>query len=67
EVLYYYQCRIKGSLLTLAVVSVFASPLPALIAESHGTFILCKYLGHRNIFIINATCIKAVIAMIPHP
>lgn len=66
EVLYYFQCRIKGSLATLAVISVYSSPLPALFTKSHGTFISCKYSGDNNLAVIDAKCIKAVVAMVPH-
>lgn len=66
EVLYYYQCRINGTLSTLAVISVYSSPLPELLSQSHGTFTLCKYLEDQNLIVINVTCIRAVVAMIPH-
>lgn len=66
EVLYYYQCRIKGLLSTLAVVSVYSAPLPDLTARSCGTFTLCKYFGDENLIVIDVVCIKAVVAMIPH-
>ncbi|KJA14395.1 hypothetical protein HYPSUDRAFT_150494, partial [Hypholoma sublateritium FD-334 SS-4] len=63
---YYFQCCIKGILLTLAVVSVYSPPLPDLLIQSHRTFASCKYLGDSNITIIDATCIKVVVAMIRH-
>lgn len=66
EVLYYYQCRIKGSLSTLAVISVYSSPLPEILTQSHGTFTLCKYLGNQNLIVIDVACIRAVVAMVPY-
>lgn len=66
EVLYYFQCRIKGSLSTLAVISIYSSPRPDLLIRSHGTFISCKYFGDHNLIVVDVTCIKAVVAMIPH-
>ncbi len=66
EVIYFFQCRVKGLLETLAVVSVFSSPLPHLFNRSHGTFISCKYLGDESVIVINVKCIKAVVAMVPH-
>lgn len=52
--------------MTLAVVSVYSPPRSDLLIQSHGTLASCKYLGDSNITIIDATCIKAVVAMIPH-
>ena len=66
EVLYFYQCRIKGFISTLAVISVYSAPLPDLTARSYGTFTLCKYFGDKNLIVIDAVCITAVVAMIPH-
>ena len=66
EVLYLYQCHIKGFLSTLAVVSVYSAPLPDLAAQSYGTFTLCKYFGDENLIVIDAVCIAAVVAMVPH-
>ncbi|KJA13937.1 hypothetical protein HYPSUDRAFT_1074591 [Hypholoma sublateritium FD-334 SS-4] len=59
-------CRVNGHPETLAVVSVYSSPLPGLLNQSHGTFISCKYSGDNNLMVINVKCIKAVVAMIPH-
>lgn len=66
EILYYFQCRIKGLLSTLAAISIYSPPLPSLLIKSHGTFASCKYFGDNNLSIIDVTCIKAVVAMIPH-
>ena len=66
EVLYYFQCCIKGSLSTLAVISVYSSPLPDLLTRSHGTFKSCKYFGDLNLIVVDVTSIKAVVVMIPH-
>ena len=66
EVLYYFQCRIQGSLSTLAVVSLYYPPLPDLLVRSHGTFTSCKYSGDHNLAVINIKSIQAVVAMIPH-
>ena len=66
EILYYFQCRVKGFLSTLAVVSAYSPPVPDLLGRSHGTLISCKYFGDENLIVIEITCIKAVIAMIPH-
>lgn len=35
-------------------------------AQSHGTFVSCKYFGDHNLNVINVSCIKSVVAMIPH-
>ena len=64
--LYYFQCRINGSVSTLAVVSLYSSPLPDLLIRSHGTLTSCKYLGDQNLTVIDVKCIEAVVAMIPH-
>ena len=66
EVFYFFQCRVKGLLETLAVVSVYSLPLPHLFNRSHGTFISCKYSGDESVPVINVKCIKAVVAMVPH-
>lgn len=52
--------------MTLAVISVYSSPLPDLLAQSHGTLVSCEYFGDRSITIVDVTCIEAVVAMIPH-
>ena len=66
EVQYYFQCRIKGTLSTLAIVLVYSPPLPDLLIRSHGTLVSCKYFGDQNIAAIDVACIKAVVAMVPH-
>ena len=66
EVRYYFQCRIKGLLSTLAVISLYSAPLSDLLIRSHGTLIACKYCGDLNLVVVDVACIKAVVAMIPY-
>ena len=66
EVLYYFQCRIHGSLSNVAVISMYSEPHPELLKESHGTFISCKYSGDNSLIVVNISCIQAVVAIVPH-
>ena len=64
--LYYFQCRTQGKLLTLAVISVYSEPHPGLLKASHGTFISCRYFRDNSLVVVDVPCIQAVVAMIPH-
>lgn len=66
EVLYYFRCKRQITVLSLAVISVYARPDPELLAISHGTFISCEYLGDQSLQVIDVSQIQSVVAMIPH-
>ncbi|TFK82224.1 hypothetical protein K466DRAFT_578255 [Polyporus arcularius HHB13444] len=65
EVLYFFRLLLDGQLHTLAVVSVFSAPDPALVAHSHGALKACFYRGHAAIEAISVKSIVSVVAMIP--
>jgi hypothetical protein len=52
--------------MTLSVISPYSSPVQDLLIRLHGTLISCKYFGDRHLIVVDITCIKAVVAMIPH-
>ncbi|TBU26950.1 hypothetical protein BD311DRAFT_697446 [Dichomitus squalens] len=53
--------------LTLAMVSMFMPPDPAIVRESHGALIACRYRGDESREVVDAKDIKSVVAMVPLP
>ena len=37
-----------------------------MLTASHGTLISCNYLGDSSLQVIGVSCIKSVVAMVPH-
>ena len=52
--------------MTLALVSLYLSPDINMHKRSHGTLLLCKYLGDTKLQVFDIQCIIAVVGMVPH-
>ncbi|EJF61662.1 hypothetical protein DICSQDRAFT_60239 [Dichomitus squalens LYAD-421 SS1] len=50
---------------TLAMVSVFISPDPAILRETHGVLMACRYRGEQSREVVDVKQIKSVVAMVP--
>ncbi|TBU31544.1 hypothetical protein BD311DRAFT_737524 [Dichomitus squalens] len=53
--------------MTLAMISVFTPPDPAIVRDTYGTLLACRYQGDASRKVIDVKRIKALIAMIPLP
>ncbi|EJF56381.1 hypothetical protein DICSQDRAFT_17386, partial [Dichomitus squalens LYAD-421 SS1] len=53
--------------MTLAMVSVFTPPDPAILRESYGVLKACRYQGETSREVIDAKGIASVVAMVPLP
>lgn len=53
-------------MITLAMISVFSDPHPALLRESHGTVLSCTYSGNDSLIVTDISFIRSVVAMVPH-
>ncbi|TBU42774.1 hypothetical protein BD309DRAFT_865630, partial [Dichomitus squalens] len=51
--------------MTLAMVSKFTAPDPAIVREFHGTLLACRYQGDVSREVIEVKQIATVIAMVP--
>ncbi|TFK59269.1 hypothetical protein BDN72DRAFT_749271, partial [Pluteus cervinus] len=67
EVQYFSRLDLDGTTTAIAVISQYTDPEPSLLRDSHQTLRVCHYLGDRNLTIIEAQKIEAVVAMIPFP
>ena len=67
EVQFFFQARVQGNLKTLAVVSVYSPPNPALLEHSYNTLWACQYRGEANLEVIDVQNILSVVALIPLP
>ncbi len=66
EVQYYFRCKIQAHVFTLAVISVYSEPDLALLKESAGTVVACRYRGDLSLVVIDFTSIVSVVGMVPH-
>ncbi|TBU45493.1 hypothetical protein BD309DRAFT_860050, partial [Dichomitus squalens] len=53
--------------MTLAMVSKFTAPDAAIVRESYGTLLACRYQGEASRKVIDVKEIASVIAMVPLP
>ena len=51
----------------LALVSAFTPPDPAIINETHGALLACRYQGRASLRFVHAKDIVSVVAMVPLP
>ncbi|TFK73814.1 hypothetical protein BDN72DRAFT_735359, partial [Pluteus cervinus] len=65
EVQYFCFHPINGEDRDLALASNYSKSDQALLEESYGTLQVCRYLGTKNLHVIDATRIKAFVAMFP--
>ncbi|KAG1761276.1 hypothetical protein EDD22DRAFT_780076 [Suillus occidentalis] len=67
EVLYFFQCEVhQDEESTLALISTYSAPDPALLEASHHTVVSCSHLGDASLQVIDVKSIHAVVAMVPH-
>ena len=52
--------------MALAIISMYSEPNPDLLVESHGTLVSCQYFGDDGLVVVEVSCIKSVVAMVPH-
>ncbi|TFK65049.1 hypothetical protein BDN72DRAFT_773869 [Pluteus cervinus] len=67
EVQYFSRLDLGGVMTAIAVISQYTDPEPGLLRDSFQTLRVCHYLGNRNIVIVKAKLIEAVVAMVPFP
>ncbi|TBU29096.1 hypothetical protein BD311DRAFT_661884, partial [Dichomitus squalens] len=53
--------------MTLAMVSLFTPPDPAIVRDTYGALLACRYQGDASRKVIDAKHIKALVAMLPLP
>ncbi|TBU52199.1 hypothetical protein BD310DRAFT_789821, partial [Dichomitus squalens] len=51
--------------MTLAMVSIFTPPDPAILRDTYGALIACRYAGDRSREVITVKDIVSVVAMLP--
>jgi hypothetical protein len=66
EVHYYFRCKIQEHVYTLAMISIYSEPDPALYTESAGTVLACRYTGDSSVIVVDFTSIISVVGMVPH-
>lgn len=65
EIQYFFLVEIGSCKQAVALVSVFSEPDKDLLQKSSGALTVCRYEGSRSLKIIDAKCIKSVVAMVP--
>ena len=53
-------------MITLAMISVFSDPHPALLRESHGTVLSCTYSSNDSLIVTDISFIQSVVTMVLH-
>jgi hypothetical protein len=67
EVQYFFQANIHGDTRTLALVSTYSPPDPALLQHSYKTIWATQYLEGEGLEIINVRSILSVVCISPLP
>ncbi|KAL1950134.1 hypothetical protein VTO73DRAFT_5257 [Trametes versicolor] len=67
EVQYFFQFNIAGVERTLAMITPFTLPDPAILAESENTILACNHPGDADCEVIEVMDIASVVAMVPLP
>jgi hypothetical protein len=67
EVRFFFGALVKGERLTLALVSLYSPPNPALLSDSYNTLWSCQYHGSDSFQVVNVKQIVSVVAMVPLP
>nr|VWP00054.1 Zn(2)-C6 fungal-type domain-containing protein [Ganoderma boninense] len=67
EVQYFFRMHLHDHAETLAMVSVFSAPDPAILEYSRSTLLACTYRGEASRMVVFAKQIVSVIAMVPLP
>lgn len=65
EVRFYFIAEINGEDQALALLSVYSTPDPTLLADSYNTLWACTHGGDEGLRVVNVKCIESVVGMVP--